>query len=104
MVGRLGAAEPTAAEGYELDAIAASAIGGASLAGGKGSVIGTVLGALILAVLKNGMTLLNVQSYYQQIATGIVIIAAVMLDHFTNGTTKKITDAYNRERNNGYEL
>ncbi|BDF59619.1 ribose ABC transporter permease [Christensenellaceae bacterium] len=88
MVGRLGAAEPTAATGYELDAIAASAIGGASLAGGKGSVIGTVLGALILAVLKNGMTLLNVQSYYQQIATGIVIILAVMLDHFTNSTKK----------------
>lgn len=84
MLGRLGAAEPTAADGYELDAIAAAAIGGTSLAGGKGSVIGTVLGALILQVLTNGMTLMNVQSYYQQIVTGIVIIVAVLIDRFTN--------------------
>ena len=88
MLGRLGAAEPTAASGYELDAIAAAAIGGTSLAGGKGSVIGTVLGALILQVLTNGMTLMNVQSYYQQIVTGIVIIVAVLIDRFTNKTTK----------------
>ena len=88
MLGRLGAAEPTAASGYELDAIAAAAIGGTSLAGGKGSVIGTVLGALILQVLTNGMTLMNVQSYYQQIVTGIVIIVAVLIDRFTNKTAK----------------
>ena len=71
-----------------LDAIAAAAIGGTSLAGGKGSVIGTVLGALILQVLTNGMTLMNVQSYYQQIVTGIVIIVAVLIDRFTNKTAK----------------
>ena len=88
MLGRLGAAEPSAASGYELDAIAAAAIGGTSLAGGKGSVVGALLGALILQVLTNGMTLLNVQSYYQQIATGVVIIIAVLIDRFTNKTTK----------------
>lgn len=84
MAGRLGAMEPMAGNGFELTAIAAAAIGGASLAGGKGSVIGTVLGALILSVLQNGLTLLNVQSFYQQLATGIVIIFAVLLDRFTN--------------------
>lgn len=88
MLGRLGAAEPTAATGYELDAISACAIGGASLAGGKGTVMGAVIGALIMQVLINGMTLLNVQSYYQQIVTGIVILIAVLIDRFTNKETK----------------
>lgn len=89
LVGRMGAMEPTAGDGYELNAIAAAAIGGASLAGGKGSVIGTLLGALILSVLTNGLTLLNVQSYYQQICTGAVIIFAVMLDYFSNSNDRK---------------
>ena len=88
MIGRLGAAEPTAAAGFELDAIAACAIGGASLAGGKGSVAGAVIGALIMQVLTNGMTLMNVQSYYQQIVTGIVIVIAILIDRFTNRDTK----------------
>ncbi|MCI8939314.1 MAG: ABC transporter permease [Dorea sp.] len=88
MLGRLGAAEPTAAAGYELNAISACAIGGASLAGGKGSVMGAVIGALIMQVLTNGMTLLNVQSYYQQIVTGIVILIAVLIDRFMNRETK----------------
>lgn len=83
MIGRLGAAEPIAGAGYELDAIAASAVGGASLAGGKGSIVGTILGALILSMLRNGLTLLNVQAFYQQVATGAIIIIAILIDSFS---------------------
>lgn len=83
LIGRLGAAEPIGGTGFELDAIGAAAIGGASLAGGKGSVIGTILGALLLGGLRNGLTLMNVQSFWQQVATGLVIILAVLLDQIT---------------------
>jgi ribose/xylose/arabinose/galactoside ABC-type transport system permease subunit len=80
LVSRLNAALPTAGMGYELDAIAAVVIGGATLSGGRGSVLGSLLGSLILAVLKNGLTLLNVSSYLQQILTGAVIVVAVLFD------------------------
>lgn len=83
-VGRMASAEANAGMGYELDAIAAAAIGGASLAGGRGSLIGTLLGAIILTVLANGLTLLNVQSFYQVIMTGAIIIIAILVDKFTN--------------------
>ncbi|MBF0706037.1 ABC transporter permease [Alkalihalobacillus hwajinpoensis] len=69
---------------YELDAIAAVVIGGTSLAGGIGSVRGTVLGVLIVGVMNNGLDLLNVSSYYQQILKGIIIVLAVLLDHKKN--------------------
>ena len=85
LVGRLGAAEPTLGTLWELDAIAAAAIGGASLMGGKGSVVGTVLGAVILGALPNGLTLLNVQAFYQLLATGLIIIAAMLIDRATRG-------------------
>ncbi len=61
LIGRLGAAEPTIGNLWELDAIAAAAIGGASLMGGKGSVVGTIIGAIILGALRNGLTLLNIR-------------------------------------------
>lgn len=80
LAARLGASEPTAGQSYETNAIAAAAIGGASLAGGKGSILGTIIGALILSALTNGLTLLNVQSFWQQVATGAIIIIAVMVD------------------------
>jgi ribose transport system permease protein len=80
LVSRLNAALPTAGLGYELDAIAAVVIGGASLSGGRGSVWGSLIGSLILAVLKNGLTILNVSSYFQPIVTGTVIILAVVTD------------------------
>jgi len=83
-VGRMASAEANAGMGYELDAIAAAAIGGASLAGGRGSMIGTLLGTIILAVLANGLTLLSVQSFYQVIMTGAIIIIAILVDKFTN--------------------
>lgn len=85
LVGRLGAAEPTIGNLWELDAIAAAAIGGASLMGGKGSVIGTLIGAIILGALRNGLTLMNVQAFYQLLATGIIIIVAMLIDRATRG-------------------
>jgi ribose transport system permease protein len=65
---------------YELDAIAATVIGGTSLMGGEGNVFGTLVGALIIGVLRNGLTLLNISSFAQQIIIGLVIIVAVLLD------------------------
>jgi ribose transport system permease protein len=77
---RLDSAQPNTGLGYELDAIAAVVIGGTSLSGGKGSVPGTVLGCLIIGVLNNGLFLLNVSPFWQQIIKGLVILAAVALD------------------------
>jgi ribose transport system permease protein len=85
LVGRLGAAEPILGNLWELDAIAAAAIGGASLMGGKGSVIGTILGAIILGAMRNGLTLMNVQAFYQLLATGLIILVAMMIDRLTRG-------------------
>ena len=80
LVARLNSAQPIAGMGYELDAIAAVVIGGTSLLGGSGSVIGTLIGALIMSVLRNGLNLLGVSSYLQQVAIGAVIIVAVLID------------------------
>lgn len=80
LMARLNSAQPIAGIGYELDAIAAVVIGGTSLLGGAGSVVGTLIGALIMSVLRNGLNLLGVTSYVQQIAIGAVIVAAVLLD------------------------
>lgn len=85
LIGRLGAAEPTLGTLWELDAIAASAIGGASLMGGRGSIVGTLVGCIILGTLRNGLTLLNVQAFYQLLATGIIIIVAMLIDKATSG-------------------
>ena len=85
LVARLGAAEPTLGNLWELEAIAAAAIGGASLMGGKGSIIGTILGAIVLGAMRNGLTLLNVQAFYQLLATGIIIIVAMLIDRLTRG-------------------
>ena len=80
ITGRLNSAQPTAGAGYELDAIAAVVLGGTTLAGGEGSVLGTLLGAFIIGVLNNGLNLLNVSSFYQQVVKGVVILLAVRLD------------------------
>ncbi|MGQ0564641.1 MAG: ABC transporter permease [Gemmobacter sp.] len=85
LIGRLGAAEPTLGNLWELDAIAAAAIGGASLSGGRGSIIGTLIGCVILGALRNGLTLMNVQAFYQLLATGIIIIVAMLIDRATSG-------------------
>lgn len=80
LTGRLSSAQPNAAVGWELDAIAAPVLGGVSLFGGVGGVGGAVIGALIIGVLSNGLNLLRVSSYYQQIIKGAVFILAVLLD------------------------
>ncbi|WP_217162636.1 substrate-binding domain-containing protein [Streptomyces sp. AC512_CC834] len=80
LASRLSSAQPQAAQGYELDAIAAVVIGGASLAGGTGKASGTLVGALILAVLRNGLNLLSVSAFWQQVVIGVVIALAVLFD------------------------
>lgn len=77
---RLDSAQPNAGTSYELDAIAAVVIGGTSLSGGKGSIWGTVLGAVIIGVLNNGLVLLNVSPFWQQVVKGFVILLAVIID------------------------
>ena len=77
---RLDAADPKAGLGYELDCIAAVVIGGTSLSGGRGSILGTVLGCLIIGVLNNGLFLLDVSPFWQQVVKGLVILAAVAAD------------------------
>lgn len=80
IAGRLHSAQPQAATGYEIDAIASTVIGGASLSGGKGKVSGTFVGAILLAVIRNGLNILNVSSFWQQVVIGLVIAAAVSFD------------------------
>ncbi|MDX3100698.1 ABC transporter permease [Nonomuraea angiospora] len=88
LASRLASAQPQAAAGYELDAIAAVVIGGASLSGGKGRALGTFVGALILAVLRNGLNLLSVSAFWQQVVIGVVIALAVLVDTLRRrGTT-----------------
>ncbi|MEG2017823.1 MAG: ribose ABC transporter permease [Clostridium sp.] len=81
---RIGSASPNAGTGFELDAIAAVVIGGTSLAGGEGKVTGTIIGALIIGVLNNGLNLMNVSPFYQSIVKGLVILLAVLLDKKRN--------------------
>lgn len=80
LAGRVISGQPTAGMGYELDAVAASVIGGASLFGGEGTILGTIAGAFVMGVLRNGLNLTNVSAFWQQIVIGIVIIGAVFLD------------------------
>lgn len=77
---RLDSAQPNAGISYELDAIAAVVIGGTSLSGGKGTIMGAVLGGIIIGVLNNGLVLLNVSPFWQQVVKGIVILLAVIID------------------------
>ncbi|MEH0740168.1 ribose ABC transporter permease [Vibrio cholerae] len=78
---RLSSAQPTAGMGYELDAIAAVVLGGTSLMGGKGRIMGTLIGALIIGFLNNALNLLDVSSYFQMIAKAVVILLAVLVDN-----------------------
>lgn len=83
-VSRLSSAQPTAGTGYEMDAIAAVVLGGTSMSGGRGKIFGTLIGALILGFLNNGLNMLGVDAYYQMIVKGVVILLAVLVDKKTN--------------------
>jgi inositol transport system permease protein len=78
--GRVGSVHPGAAEGYELTAVAATTIGGTSHSGGIGTIGGALIGALVLSVMRNGMTLLGFSPYSQKILEGIIIVGAVVID------------------------
>lgn len=80
LLSRLGSAQPLAGDGYELDAIAAVALGGTSMNGGRGRIWGTFVGVLIIAVLNNGLNILGVSSYWQEVVKGFVILVAVLSD------------------------
>jgi ribose transport system permease protein len=80
MTARLGVAAPTAASGYELDVIAAAVVGGTSLAGGEGTILGVLIGAAIMQVLRTGLVLTGVSAYWLQAVQGLVIVVAIMLD------------------------
>lgn len=80
MISRVDSAQPTLGEGYELDAIAAVALGGTSMSGGRGKIVGTIAGVLIIAVLNNGLNILGVSTYYQEVIKAIVILVAVLSD------------------------
>lgn len=90
MLARLGTGEPTAGQGYELNAIAAAAIGGASLSGGKGSILGTILGAILLSALKVGLIVVGVDTFWQYIATGAIIVIAAYFETMQEMISNKI--------------
>ena len=77
---RLGSGQPSAGQNFEMDCITATAVGGTSMYGGRGKLSGTIVGVLLLSVLSNGMTLINVDSYWQQVIKGVIIIIAVVID------------------------
>ncbi len=88
MVGRVNAGNPNSGLNFDLDSIAATIIGGTSLAGGEGTVIGTLLGALLLGVIRNGLVLLNVSMYWQTVVAGAIIIIVCGLDALTHRKEK----------------
>ena len=88
LAARVRTATPLAGNGYELDAIAAAVLGGTSLTGGIGNMWGTLAGVLIIGLLNNGMDMLNIQSYIQDIVQGVIIVAAVLIDVNTNKESK----------------
>lgn len=83
-ISRIGAAEPISGTGFELQAIAAVVVGGTSLMGGRGSIVGTVLGAILLGSIAVGLTLLNVNAFVQLVITGLIVLGAVLTDRFTS--------------------
>jgi ribose transport system permease protein len=89
LASRMYSGQPTAGEGAEMDAIAAVVVGGTSMAGGSGKIGGTIIGALIIGILNNGLNLMNVNSFWQYVVKGLVILLAVYLDYIRNINKKK---------------
>lgn len=96
MLANLGTGEPASGSGYELDAIAAAAIGGTRMAGGKGTVLGTLLGALLLAALKIGMIVVGVQAFWQFVVTGIIIVIAAYFETIQDKLSNLMYERKNR--------
>jgi ribose/xylose/arabinose/galactoside ABC-type transport system permease subunit len=86
LTARISTGQPNSGMGFELDAIAAVVIGGTSTTGGRGTMIGTLIGVLLIGVINNGLDLMNVTSYYQQVVMGVIIIGAVLLDSWNQKT------------------
>ncbi len=80
LTGRINSASPSAGDGYEMDAIAAAVIGGTSMAGGEGTISGTIIGALIIQVIQNGLNLMQINAFWQNVAVGAIIIVAIVAD------------------------
>lgn len=91
VTGRLEGAMPTAGDGYELDVIAAAVIGGTSLNGGKASMTGCLVGALLMAIVRNGMNLLHIDTYWHEVVMGLIIIIAVVVDQLGTSYAKKVS-------------
>ena len=89
LVSRLGSAQPIMGEGFELEAIAAVALGGTSMAGGRGKIYGTIAGVLIISILSNGLNIMGVSSYYQTVITGFVIFLAVLPESLRDSGLKE---------------
>lgn len=89
LLARLSSGDPTFGNGFELDAIAATVMGGTSLEGGEGSISGTIVGALIISIVRNAMNIFNVPSYWQQVVIGGVIVLAVVLDQWRKSQTRR---------------
>ena len=85
---RIGSGQPAGGQGYELDSIAAVVLGGTSLLGGEGRILGTLIGALIIAILRNGLNILNISAFWQQVAIGVIIIIAVFADQVRRGSRR----------------
>lgn len=90
LAGRLNAAHPYSGEGYEMTAIAAAVIGGTSVNGGEGTMYGTIIGALIIGIIQNGLNLLQINAFWQEIVIGAVIIVAVLIDSFRINMSEKM--------------
>jgi len=88
MTSRLANGIPTGGQGYEMDAIASCVIGGASLSGAEGTILGTVMGAFIIATLRNGGNLLGIDPFILQIVNGVIIVAAVYIDQYRKAHQK----------------
>lgn len=89
LASRSEAAVPEAGNAYEMDAIAATVIGGTSMSGGKGNMVGTAFGAILMATIKNGLSLLNVNTFWHQVVIGIFILFAVALDGYASNRAAK---------------
>ena len=90
MAAQSGAGLPTAGDGYEMTIISACVLGGTSINGGKGNVWGTLVGVLLLTSISNGLTMLGISSFWQQIIKGVILLAAVLIDAWRGGSYKKV--------------